>query len=121
MARLQGAIKAAKSARTLPEAQAEAKAARVAAEAAEAELAAQQKELGGPGGGGAMSAADETKVRKEYIRLRKVYLDRRRTCMEVVGELGEGTGKSDKKLIEEIGLETDEEYGVQRTAFPPLH
>ena len=97
-----------------------AKAARAAAEAAEAELAAQQKELGGASGGGSMSAAEEAKVRKEYIRLRKAFFDRRRTCMEVLGEISEGTGKPEKKLVEEIGIETDEEVGVTRSSFPIL-
>ena len=46
---------------------------------------------------------------------------RRFWCMEVIGEVGEGTGKSDKKLMEDIGLETDEDYGVVKTAFPQIH
>ena len=49
-----------------------------------------------------------------------MYLDRRRTCLEVLGEIGEHRGQSNKKLIEEIGLETDEEYGITMTQFPTL-
>ena len=100
--------------------QAEAKSARAAAEKAEAELASLQKEMGGGGGGGAMSAAEEAQCRKDYVRYRKLYLDRRRSCYEVLGQICEGRGTTERRLMEEIGLETDEECGVQRAAFPPL-
>ena len=63
-----------------------------------------------------MSAADEAKCRKDYVRLRKAWLDRRRTCMEVIGQIGEARGVRDKQL----GLETDEEYGVDKKNFPAL-
>ena len=119
IARLQASIKAAAKVRSLSEVQAEAKAARSKAEAAEAALAEQRKELGADGGGG-LGAAEEAKVRKEYIRLRKAYLDRRRTCMEMLGNISEGTGKSEKKLMEEIGMETDAEVGVDKAQFPPI-
>ena len=69
---------------------------------------------------GIEKALVEAKVRKEYTRLRKAYLDRRRTCWEVLGGLAESTGKKETKLMEEIGLEGDEEYGVDRKAFPPI-
>jgi hypothetical protein len=119
ISRLQASIKQAKAVRSLSEAQAEAKKARAEAEAAEAELTAQRKELGGEGGV-PMSAQEEAKVRKDYTRLRKAYLDRRRTCVEVLGQISEGTGKSEKKLMEDIGLESDADYGVVRTQFPPV-
>ena len=76
----------------------------------------------GAGEGGGMSAADEAKCRKDYVRLRKAWLDRRRTCMEVIGQIGEARGVRDKQLMGEIGLETDEEYGVDKKMknFPAL-
>ena len=85
--------KAAAKVRTIAEVQAEAKAARAKAEQAEADVAAQRKELGG--GGAAMGEAEEAKVRKEYTRLRKIYLERRRTCMEMVGNICENVRQPD--------------------------
>ena len=67
-----------------------------------------------------MSASDEAKVKKDYVRLRKLYLERRRTCLEVLDNMSEGCGKSTKVLIEELGLETDAECGVTKDQFPVL-
>ena len=100
--------------------QGEAKAARNAAEAAEAELASFKKECGADGAGGAMSASDELKVKKEYMKFRKAYVERKRNCMEILGNISEGTGKRVKALMEEIGLECDEDYGVVKNQFPPI-
>ena len=72
------------------------------------------------GAGQPMSPSEEARVRKEYGRLRKLYLERRRTCMEVLGNMSEHMGKSTRKLFEELGLEADEDYGVNRDAFPVL-
>jgi hypothetical protein len=60
--------------------------ARALTEKAGAELDALRKEAGD---GQPMSAADAARVKRDYMRLRKVYLDRRRTCMEVLGNMGE--------------------------------
>ena len=75
---------------------------------------------GGGEEGGGLSAAHAAQVRQEYTRLRKAYLDRRRSCMEVLGNLGESKGCTEKQLMEELGLETDQECGVDKKNFPPL-
>ena len=116
---MQAALKAARSAKSLSQVQAEAKAARGAAEAAEAALAAFQKELGG-GPGGALSAADEARCRKDYVRLRKAWLERKRNCMDVLSMIGEHRGVRERDVMNELGLETDEDAGVQKASFPPL-
>ena len=75
---------------------------------------------GADGAGGAMSASDELKVKKEYMKFRKAYVERKRNCMEILGNISEGTGKRVKALMEEIGLECDEDYGVVKNQFPPI-
>lgn len=53
-------------------------------------------------------------------RLRKAYTDRKRTCLDVLGMIGEHRGASIKQLVEEVGLETDEDYGIVKNQFPAL-
>ena len=60
-----------------------------------------------------MSEKEEAKVRKEYMAMRKLYVDRRRTAIEILEQMGEAQGKTRKVLMEELGLEADEEYGVE--------
>lgn len=52
--------------------------------------------------------------------MRKLYMDRRRTAMETLGYMSEGRGLSVKHLMEEIGLENDDEYGCDHKQFPIL-
>jgi hypothetical protein len=67
-----------------------------------------------------MSEAEEATVLKEYVRLRKLYLDRRRAALEVLEQMGEAQGVTTKKLMDDLGLERDEEYGCDPKAFPVL-
>ena len=112
------AIKALKSARSLDEVRDEVMDARAALEQVKEQCAAVRKEHSG---GEPMSAADEAQVKKDYMKYRKAYLSRRATCYEILGYMGEAQGKSNKKLLEELGLETDEDYGVNRGDFPALY
>ena len=138
--RLQAALRGKGAQKTTEALQEEQKAAAEKAEQAEAALEAARKQYGGDADAPPLSAAEEAQVReqifnrrvttahrattsliwqvrKEYIKMRKLYLDRRRTCMEMVGNMGEAAGKTDKKMMETLGLETDEEYGGGRAAI----
>ena len=59
-------------------------------------------------------------VKKEYIKLRKAYLGRRTKCLEIVGHIAENKGVRNAKLMEDIGLEADEDVGVDKKNFPLL-
>ena len=59
-------------------------------------------------------------MKKEYKHLRGLYTTRKRTTMDLLAQMSEGQGKRVSELIEEIRLETDEEYGVGKDTFPVL-
>lgn len=65
-------------------------------------------------------AHGRAKVKKEYKHLRGLYTTRKRTTMDILAQMSEGQGKRVSELIEEIRLETDEEYGVAKDTFPVL-
>ena len=115
--KLQQAMKSMKSRRSIDEVRSLIDKRRATSEELGVELEAMRKEQGG---GAPMTPAEATKVKKDYMRLRKIYLDRRRTCLELLGNMGEAMGKSEKQLMEELGLETDADYGVDKSAFPVL-
>ncbi len=119
IARLQAKVKAAGARKSAAQMRDEEGRAKAAAQKAEAERDAAAKEFGG-GGAAPLTAAEEAAVKKDYGRMRKCYLDRRRACMEMVGHVGDGMGVPDKKVMEKMGLETDEEYGVAPKNFPPI-
>ena len=81
---------------------------------------AKRKGAKGDGGAPALTEAEAKKVKADYSRLLKEYKKRRRQCLEIVDQISEGCGKPPKKLIEEWGLETDEDYGVNQKDFPIL-
>jgi len=117
VARQQHALKSIQNQRSPEEVREAITSARLAVEAARDELAALHKQAGGSG---PMSEKEEEQVKKEYTRMRKLYLDRRRTCLEVLGHMGDAEGKSTKALMESLGLEQDVEYGCDPKDFPPL-
>ncbi len=47
---------------------------------------------------------------KQHNTLRNTWKMRKDHCMDMVGNMGEGTNKKIKDLVTELGLETDEEY-----------
>lgn len=59
-----------------------------------------------------VSAADREALLAKGRAYRKQWSKLRGAVLEVVGRMGEGMNKSNKQLFDTIGLETDEEYGV---------
>ncbi|ELR12638.1 Polyprotein [Acanthamoeba castellanii str. Neff] len=59
------------------------------------------------GGAKLVSKADKDKAEKQYEHVR---------CMDVVKQVGEGAGKKDKEIMEEVELEGDDDAGVDLTA-----
>ena len=72
------------------------------------------------GGDGPMSEQEEAQVKKAYGAMRKLYMERRRTALEVLGHMSEAQGKRTRALMEEMGIELDDEYGVDHKQFPVL-
>ncbi|KAL6074654.1 PSMC3 interacting protein [Balamuthia mandrillaris] len=64
------------------------------------------------GGAKLVSKADKAKAEKAYETSRAEWRRRKRICMEVIKSIGEPTNKKDKQIIEELGLETDEDAGA---------
>jgi len=60
---------------------------------------------------------DKIKINKEHQKVVKEWRKRKRMCMDVVNAIleNEGCTKSKKELIEEMGIDTDEDMGV---SFP---
>lgn len=56
-----------------------------------------------------VSAEERTKISKEHERLGKEYRKRKKMCMEIINGIMEGYPKSKKVLMEEVGIETDED------------
>ncbi len=52
----------------------------------------------------------------QYTRLRGLWVERKRLVMDAVGQVAESSGKKVKQLLDEMGIETDEEAGM---AVPP--
>ena len=119
LAQLQKSLKAGRARRSLDELTAEALTLRMEVQNEEAALA-KRKGAKGDGGAPALTEAEAKKVKADYSRLLKEYKKRRRQCLEIVDQISEGCGKPPKKLIEEWGLETDEDYGVNQKDFPIL-
>ena len=44
---------------------------------------------------------------------------RRRACLEIVDMICDSVDQNRKEFFEQVGLETDEEYGVTITEFDP--
>lgn len=118
VAKLHGAMKALKAQRSIEAVREEVTEARSKAQMAVDRVEEMRKEHGG---GQPMTASEEARLRKEYGRMRKLYLERRGRCLEVLANMSEHLGKSTKKLFADLGLEADEDYGVDREAFPLLH
>lgn len=68
------------------------------------------------GGAKLVSKADKDKAEKQYEHVRLEWRKRKRMCMDVVKQVGEGAGKKDKEIMEEVELEGDDDAGVDLTA-----
>eukprot|EP00117_Sycon_ciliatum_P007862 scpid60107/ scgid10808/ Homologous-pairing protein 2 homolog; Nuclear receptor coactivator GT198; PSMC3-interacting protein; Proteasome 26S ATPase subunit 3-interacting protein len=63
------------------------------------------------GGSNHISPGEKEKICKQHDLMKKTYRKRKRMAMEVVDSILEGYPKSKKQLLEEIGIETDEDAG----------
>eukprot|EP01087_Luapelamoeba_hula_P017992 TRINITY_DN5734_c0_g1_i1.p1 TRINITY_DN5734_c0_g1~~TRINITY_DN5734_c0_g1_i1.p1 ORF type:complete len:236 (-),score=48.81 TRINITY_DN5734_c0_g1_i1:74-718(-) len=63
-----------------------------------------------------VSKADKEKSQRDYNLMRKEWTSRKRKCMDIVSAVAEGAGKRNKELMEETGVETDEDAGVSASA-----
>ena len=103
--------------KTLHEWQAEEAAVRGELASLESELAAARRD------GGDSEPLDEAtskRIAEEYSAARKVYMGRRRMCLEILDNLGENMQKSRKQMIEAWELEGDDAIGVKPDQFPLL-
>lgn len=48
------------------------------------------------------------------------YKKRRRMCLELLENVGEGGGQTPKQLMAKWSLESDEDYGITMAQFPTL-
>mmetsp|Transcript_9311 Transcript_9311/g.25332 ORF Transcript_9311/g.25332 Transcript_9311/m.25332 type:complete len:137 (+) Transcript_9311:542-952(+) len=65
-------------------------------------------------GGTELASKEEIQqASKNFDKYAKVWVDRKRKCMDAVEQIGEGMEKKTLVVMEEFGLETDEECGVK--------
>ncbi|XP_066998730.2 homologous-pairing protein 2 homolog [Anabrus simplex] len=64
-----------------------------------------------------VSPQERERIKKEYEKNLKEWRKRKLLCMDIVNSILEGYPKSKKALLEEIGVETDEDVGV---AYPKV-
>jgi len=55
---------------------------------------------------------EKKQAEQKYDHNRQMWRKRKRLCKEICGQLEEGTGKRQKEIKEELGLEFDEDQGV---------
>lgn len=60
-----------------------------------------------------VSAEERTKISKEHERLLKEYRKRKKMCTEIINAIMEGYPKTKKVLMEEVGIETDEDVKMK--------
>lgn len=56
-----------------------------------------------------VSVEERSKITQEHDKLLKEYRKRKRMCMDVINAIMEGYPKTKKALLEEVGIETDED------------
>lgn len=56
-----------------------------------------------------VSPEEKMKINTEHAKLLSAYRKRKRLCMDIIDAIMEGYPKSKRVLMEEIGIETDEE------------
>ena len=59
------------------------------------------------------------KVKSDYAKHQKFWRLRRRACLEIVDMICDSVDKNRKEFFESVGLETDEDYGVNIMDFNP--
>lgn len=60
-----------------------------------------------------ISPEDRHRIARQHETMLREYRKRKRICNEMVNEILEGYDKSKKTLLEELGVETDEDAGVK--------
>lgn len=60
-----------------------------------------------------LSAEERASVDKNLGVAQTAWRKRKRICMDAVSQISEGTGKKPKLLVDEMGIEVDEEVGVK--------
>lgn len=64
-----------------------------------------------------ISESERIKICEEYHKYEKEYKSRKRICRDIVNQIMENYPKSEKVLLGEVGIETDEEVGFK---YEPL-
>ena len=117
LASLKASVSAHAKMRSLEELRAEEKHLRDSLWKSEAQLSSKQ---GNSGDVPPMSDKESEQVGNFYRKSLKEYKRRRSTCLEILQNLSENLGKPVKQLMEEWGLEGDEDHGVSVSSFPAL-
>ena len=60
-----------------------------------------------------LTPTEREKLRKQQATYREAWVKRRRDCSNVVGEIADGMEKKTKEMFSLMGLETDEDEGVE--------
>jgi 26S proteasome regulatory subunit (ATPase 3-interacting protein) len=72
---------------------------------------------GKEGGRKLLDKAQVAGLEKEFVKLRGLWVGRKRGVMEAVANVAEGGGKKVKEIVDVMGIETDEEAGVSIPAL----
>lgn len=60
-----------------------------------------------------ISNTERNEIKKEHEKFVKEYRKRKRLCMDIINAIMESYPKSKKLLMEEIGMETDEDVNMK--------
>jgi len=85
----------------------------------QAEIAKKQESLAklSGGGGKAVTKEDVDKAQAGFNKYHKEFVRRKRAAKDMVDQYCESSGKKPKQVMENMGIETDEEVGVDIKAF----
>ncbi|OSX76116.1 hypothetical protein BU14_0207s0034 [Porphyra umbilicalis] len=71
------------------------------------------------GGGVVLSEEERAALEQKYAEVMDTWKKRKRIVVEAVATISEGANKKPAELYEKIGIETDEEAGVNMKDMPP--
>lgn len=60
-----------------------------------------------------MNPEDRKKIQRQHETCLRLYRQRKRLCNEILNDFLESCDKPKKEIMEEIGIETDEDAGVK--------
>eukprot|EP01138_Halocafeteria_seosinensis_P005860 gb/GECG01005990.1/.p1 GENE.gb/GECG01005990.1/~~gb/GECG01005990.1/.p1 ORF type:complete len:373 (+),score=102.62 gb/GECG01005990.1/:1-1119(+) len=81
------------------------------------EKEAKLERLNEASGGEVVTKDTRKNIIAEVNKYRKTWVDRKNKVMDLVDNMSEGTGKKPKEIMEEAGIETDEEMGINVRDF----